>query len=82
METTETTTDTPTDTTTGGEVVTVERLNTTLARFTRWEREIEHRSEELEAAERAYDQARASLKEAGDDLAELVKRASKQGGVR
>ena len=78
METTETTTDTAT----GGEVVTVGKLNAVLAQFAWWEREVKQRHEELEAAEEAFYQARASLKEAGDDLAELVKRASKQGGVR
>ena len=82
MGTTETTTDTPTDTTTGGEVVTVGKLNAVLEQFARWEREVKRWYEELEAAERAYDQAQASLKEAGDELAELVKRARVQGGVR
>ena len=76
------TTETTTDTATGGEVVTVEMLNTAFARFTRWEREARVRLEEFRATEQAYGRAREELDRAAGDLTELVKRAGVQGGVR
>ena len=76
------TTETTTDTATGGEVVTVEMLNTAFARFALCERVVQRRYEEFTAADLALDRARAELEKASGEVDDVVNRARVQGGVR